>query len=139
MTSFAGSVAWMAPEMYDGAKSIYNQSIDVFSFGMLMYEIVTSKLPWELNEKAKRIVDVMHFVESGMRPVVPEGNNGAPTYFVTMMERCWDSDSKSRPSFEELVEFFDAKLATPSHGHSSGISRIESQVGESGGSASRTL
>lgn len=41
MTNNRGSAAWMAPEVFRGKK--YNQKCDVFSFGILLWEIVSRK------------------------------------------------------------------------------------------------
>ena len=43
VTAWAGTAAWMAPEVtgYD-----YGPSVDVFSFGVVMWELLTCRIPW---------------------------------------------------------------------------------------------
>eukprot|EP00028_Trichosphaerium_sp_Am-I-7-wt_P001806 CAMPEP_0168528112 /NCGR_PEP_ID=MMETSP0405-20121227/13055_1 /TAXON_ID=498012 /ORGANISM="Trichosphaerium sp, Strain Am-I-7 wt" /LENGTH=313 /DNA_ID=CAMNT_0008551455 /DNA_START=80 /DNA_END=1018 /DNA_ORIENTATION=- len=44
MTCNQGTPLWMAPEVMRGQP--YNQSCDVYSFGLVVYELATGKLPW---------------------------------------------------------------------------------------------
>ena len=47
-----GTLYWMAPEMIKGDK--YNQSVDVYAYGMCLYEMVTGTIPWK-NVSAQEI------------------------------------------------------------------------------------
>ena len=103
MTSFMGSILWMAPEVMHERSSKYNELVDVFSFGMVVYEIITSHVPWEDDPNIKDIEDVIDAIESGKRPHCPKAKVlGFPPYFQDLMEKCWDSDSDKRPTFEEM-------------------------------------
>ena len=45
--TFAGTPAYMAPEMWDSAKSAYmGEKVDVWSMGVILYEMVCGSLPW---------------------------------------------------------------------------------------------
>jgi serine/threonine protein kinase len=54
---FAGTEGYMSPEIirYNGEEA-YTNKIDCFSFGMLLYEIIALKHPFENNEQIKDIV-----------------------------------------------------------------------------------
>jgi serine/threonine protein kinase len=42
-----GSTLWMAPEIYDASHfGPYNEKVDVFSFAMVLVELLDGKLPW---------------------------------------------------------------------------------------------
>lgn len=41
MTNNRGSAAWMAPEVFCGKK--YDQKCDIFSFGILLWEMIARK------------------------------------------------------------------------------------------------
>jgi len=45
MTKEAGTLRWMAPEMI--RRLDYDQSVDVYSFGILMFELLTGDLPYK--------------------------------------------------------------------------------------------
>ena len=69
---------------------------------MVVYEIITSHVPWEDDPNIKDIEDVIDAIESGKRPHCPKAKVlGFPPY-QDLMEKCWDSDSDKRPTFEEM-------------------------------------
>ena len=43
MTCNTGTVSWMAPEMF--STQSYTKSIDIYSFSMLLFEVIFSKVP----------------------------------------------------------------------------------------------
>lgn len=108
MTSFMGSILWMAPEIMRNKTSQYNEFVDVFSFGMVLYEIITSQHPWEDCRNIKTIDDVVDAIEAGNRPEVPDGL-GFPPFFKDLMEKCWNSNCEMRPSFQEMSFWLQGK------------------------------
>ena len=83
-----GAVKWMAPEvMLDGA---YSPASDMFSFGVVLFEIWTTRLPYEeLNhaEAAQRVV------QHGLRPQLPLVDESPPS----RTEVNADSNGKAAP------------------------------------------
>ena len=45
MTKAAGTLLWMAPEVFRGDQS-YMSAVDVYSFGVVLWELATRKTPW---------------------------------------------------------------------------------------------
>ena len=45
MTNMKGSAAWMAPEVFEG--NTYSEKCDVFSWGIILWEMLTRRLPFE--------------------------------------------------------------------------------------------
>jgi serine/threonine protein kinase len=81
---------------------------DVWSFGMVLYEILTDRFPWvktgeidpnKNKEVLQRITDLMN---EGTRPHIPKV--WFPKGYGTLMERCWDQCPHQRPSFREISE-----------------------------------
>ena len=52
MTGLAGNLLYQSPEMYAGEHH-YNEKIDVYSFGILMWETVERKVPIKDGESPK--------------------------------------------------------------------------------------
>ncbi|XP_054707143.1 tyrosine kinase receptor Cad96Ca-like [Uloborus diversus] len=95
-------IRWMAPEsLYD---NIYTTKTDVWSFGVVMWEIVTlGSTPYP----GMAASEVMRKVKEGFRLEKPEH---CKREVYNIMFYCWDKDSNKRPSFSELVLLLDKLL-----------------------------
>ena len=92
--------AWMAPEVM---RNNYGFPADVFSFGMIMYELVTCRVPWS-NSGHAFTHHIMKAVLRGERPEVTASDLiNAPEEFLKLMQHCWQTDPKERPTFEAIV------------------------------------
>lgn len=94
-----GTPIYMAPEVIDGER--YDGKADVYSFGIIMYQIVTDSVPYPLFEKGK----LKEFKFN--KKVVDE--NYRPSFTVPvkkeikkLIQRCWAKNPKDRPTFEEI-------------------------------------
>ncbi|XP_054010548.1 mitogen-activated protein kinase kinase kinase 7-like [Hylaeus anthracinus] len=97
MTNNKGSAAWMAPEVFEGSK--YTEKCDVFSWGVILWEILSRKKPFdEIGGSAYRIMWAVHV---GQRPPLIEG---CPKPIEDLMTRCWHKSPEERPSMDEVVE-----------------------------------
>ena len=85
-----GTTAWMAPEMFRGG--LYDESVDVYSFGIVLWELLTLAHPHEGVPEQQLVYSVMN---GGVRPPVPLG---APGRWVELMTACWDEEPRRRPS-----------------------------------------
>lgn len=95
---------WMAIEsLYD---NIFSVKSDIWSFGILMWEIVTlGSTPYPGIAAS----DVMRKVRDGYRLEKPEH---CRRELYNIMYYCWARDFKDRPVFGELVELLDKLLVT---------------------------
>jgi hypothetical protein len=71
--------------------------LDVYSFGIVLWETWTRTLPYSGRPSAEVIEGLRH----GMRPAVPED---CPEEYSALMQRCWDKDANKRPEFDEISE-----------------------------------
>lgn len=92
-TSMFGTLCWLAPEVL--LHKPYDLTVDVYSFGIVMSEIASRKLPFHdySGSLSKAIIN-------GLRPTIPADT---PTEWVEMMQRCWHDNPQHRPSFEQIV------------------------------------
>ena len=89
----------MAPEV---TSNNYGFKADVYSFGIVMYELLTCRIPWNgSGYNFTRLI--VQAVLRGERPKVKkEDLIGSPLEFIKLMEVCWDTDPKVRPTFDEI-------------------------------------
>eukprot|EP00878_Enallax_costatus_P020965 GHUV01022181.1.p1 GENE.GHUV01022181.1~~GHUV01022181.1.p1 ORF type:complete len:482 (+),score=159.09 GHUV01022181.1:903-2348(+) len=95
MTAETGTYRWMAPEVIEHKP--YDEKADVFSFGVVLWELLTCKIPYSDMTPLQAAVGV---VQKGLRPAIPPN---CPPQLTTMMAACWDASPMHRPSFKELT------------------------------------
>lgn len=99
-TTQAGTPAYMAPELL--RNRAYNKSVDVYSFGILLFEIFSGEIPF----RAYDVEGINRAVCNGERPRIPTLDT--PIEIRELMEDCWDQNATRRPSFSIITQ----RLAT---------------------------
>jgi serine/threonine protein kinase len=106
MTSNLGTTAWCAPEVLtSSSRARYSIKVDVYSYGMVLWELYEKKRPFE--EYSSRF-DIMDAVKAGKRPTISE--NCPPTY-KALIKRCWQTEPSRRPTFNYIVRYLKDELA----------------------------
>ncbi|CAH0755862.1 unnamed protein product [Diatraea saccharalis] len=100
MTNNKGSAAWMAPEVFEG--STYTEKCDVFSWGIILWEVLSRRKPFEEGGSAFRIMWAVH---TGRRPDLIDG---CPEPIEQLMTQCWHQMPAKRPSMADVVEIMTA-------------------------------
>ena len=106
MTGYVGSVVWMAPEVMKSNNVVYDQAVDVFSYAMVLFEIITGDIPWQ---KAKDADEVFDNVEVGGRPPF-EAHQDVPKVLIRTMRTAWDQNPSKRPSFVQIVRLLKQSI-----------------------------
>ncbi|KAM7278452.1 hypothetical protein ACFE04_005586 [Oxalis oulophora] len=98
--SVLGTPEYMAPELYE---ENYTETVDIYSFGMCVLEMVTLEIPYS---ECDNIVKIYKKVSSGIRPKAL--NKVEDPEVKAFIEKCL-SQSSARPSATELLNdpFFD--------------------------------
>ncbi|XP_024024562.1 serine/threonine-protein kinase STY46 isoform X1 [Morus notabilis] len=96
MTAETGTYRWMAPEVIEHKP--YDHKADVFSFGIVLWELVTGKLPYEDLTPMQAAVGVVH---KGLRPTIPAHTD---PMLAELIEKCWQQEPSLRPQFSEILE-----------------------------------
>ncbi|XP_076898385.1 RAF-like serine/threonine-protein kinase 20 [Bidens hawaiensis] len=92
-----GTLPWMAPELLNGSTTNVSEKVDVFSFGITMWEILTGEEPYA-NMHCGAIIGGI--VKDTLRPIIPDR---CEPEWKKLMEECWSTDPIVRPSFTEIT------------------------------------
>ncbi|KAF8108924.1 hypothetical protein N665_0104s0235 [Sinapis alba] len=92
-----GTLPWMAPELLSGSSSKVSEKVDVFSFGIVLWEILTGEEPYANMHYGAIIGGI---VNNTLRPTVP---SYCDPEWRMLMEQCWAPDPFVRPSFPEIA------------------------------------
>jgi serine/threonine protein kinase len=93
MTVGCGTTFWMAPEQMVSRN--YDFKVDVYAFGMVLYEMLCEKIPFEGCDS----VDVADRVCRGVRPKLPSFGNRHVRHLI---RKCWQQEPGARPTFEQI-------------------------------------
>ena len=102
--SIKGTPSYIAPEVWN--EQIYEPFSDVYSFGILLYELVFMKKAFV----GLKPVQIGYKVTNNERPPFPLLKKNP---FKSLIQRCWAQDPSKRPSFKQLmVELENDKYMT---------------------------
>jgi len=106
MTQDVGTPHWMAPELFECVE--YDNKVDVYSFGMLMWEILTESSPF----KGMSGVQIAFAVsKKGERPPFP---SVIPKSLKDFINQCWHQNPNQRPTMSQIFkQFKDGKVSFP--------------------------
>ena len=98
LTRNVGTPHWMAPELLSSGP--YTSKVDVYAYGILLWEIVTSRLPYYGLDANQVTAQVLY---SDLRPSIPA--NVVPA-MKDLLRKCWAKNPDLRPTFSEILKEF---------------------------------
>lgn len=105
LTKNQGTRRWMAPEVFkadaDNDERLlvaYPQKTDVYSFGIVCSEILTGKVPFQ-NVRLSELYELLTDTVNPLRPELPES---CPESLAALIQTCWHTDPRERPTFMEI-------------------------------------
>lgn len=88
-----GTFRYMTPEI---TTKSYGQKVDVFSFGILIFELFCGPIFDGEND-----LEVHHLLHSGKRPKIP---NYVLPWISNLISICWSQLASERSSFVEIID-----------------------------------
>ncbi|PKC72055.1 kinase-like protein [Rhizophagus irregularis] len=91
-----GIIPYIAPEIFCGAK--YSKESDIFSMGMIMWELTTGYKPFS---NVEHNMNLIYEIINGKRPEITDDT---PKCFAKLMKKCWNPNPLKRPSITKICE-----------------------------------
>ncbi|CAG9465523.1 unnamed protein product [Pedinophyceae sp. YPF-701] len=109
LTGNTGSMLYMAPEVY--LKEDYNEKADIFSFGVIAYELLRYRLQVLDMHKGEEeeVINLAEKVSQGLRHPIDEAR--WPKSVVELVRRCWAQNPAERPSASQVLAMIDKIVA----------------------------
>eukprot|EP00798_Chlamydomonas_sp_ICE-L_P000131 gene131-5495_t len=95
----AGTVAYMSPECFNEKLGGVTTKADIFSFGIVLWELATQQRPWSGLNEFQMIYQVT--VEQ-KRLTLPKQSENCPQQLIDLIARCWSDSPKDRPCSAEI-------------------------------------
>ncbi|XP_054641361.1 mitogen-activated protein kinase kinase kinase 12-like isoform X2 [Dunckerocampus dactyliophorus] len=101
--SFAGTVAWMAPEVIRNEP--VSEKVDIWSFGVVLWEMLTGEVPYKDVDSSAIIWGVGN---NSLQLPVPDS---CPDSFKLLLRQSWNCKPRNRPSFRQILLHLDIASA----------------------------
>ena len=115
MSGKVGSLRYMAPEVWN--KKPYNTKVDVYSFALLLWEILALEKPYRQHIH-DQYVFAQHVFVNGERPPI---KHSWPVDIQDLLKRAWAADMKDRPTMEQVSIVLKTQVASLKGGDYSGL------------------
>lgn len=97
-----GVLPYVAPEILQGKP--YTQASDIYSFGIVAYELLANSYPYPAMEDTDFALKVCD-KERPLRPDIDKVP--IPQELKDLIKSCWDANPEKRPGIEELNDNID--------------------------------
>lgn len=97
--SFAGTFAWMAPEVIRNEPC--SEKVDIWSFGVVLWEMLTCEIPYKDYDSSAILWGIgNNSLRLPIPPTCPDG-------FNLLINLCWKAKPKNRPSFKIILNHLE--------------------------------
>jgi serine/threonine protein kinase len=98
-----GTPVYMAPELLaqqSGSEAGYSRPVDVYSFGILVYEVLSGQVAFSERGKIAAVA-LQQLILEGQRP---NWDRGKPVEekWKRWVETLWEQDPEKRPTFMDI-------------------------------------
>jgi len=98
-----GTCLYSAPEVLDIKRiSERGKGVDVFAFGIILFETFTREVPWQkdISEKGYTLEDIKTLIIGGDRPEI---QSSFPLPLKELVQFCWNNSPSKRPNFSTIL------------------------------------
>ena len=104
-TKAVGTFGFIAPELIDDSTEVvYNQPVDVYSYAMLLFNMIENHRPF-IDLKVKEALQAVYL---GKKPEYSKEKAGS---IETVMAQAWNNDPAARPTFAQIFKMFESHKA----------------------------
>lgn len=97
-----GTSRWAAPELLQCQTMLYSTAMDIYSFGMILYELVTFEIPFHHLEFNYQVLEA---VDEGKRPTLP---SYCLAEWRELIFACWSDSPIDRPTAAHVLHTLEA-------------------------------
>jgi len=91
----------MAPELFNHEG--YTKEADIYSLGMILWEIAS----WHFPYGGMALAAIIRYVCDGNRETIPAD---CPLSYASLIRRCWDGRKERRPTAITVIEELNAHI-----------------------------
>eukprot|EP00698_Gefionella_okellyi_P003005 TRINITY_DN12832_c0_g1_i1.p1 TRINITY_DN12832_c0_g1~~TRINITY_DN12832_c0_g1_i1.p1 ORF type:complete len:296 (+),score=45.90 TRINITY_DN12832_c0_g1_i1:81-968(+) len=106
-TGVRGTYQWMAPEVITSKK--YDESSDVYSFGIMLWELVSRDVPYADVQGGTPMAVVSQLINKVVRrqerPTIP---SHCPQPLAQLIRACWHAEPRQRPPFPLILRTLES-------------------------------
>eukprot|EP00884_Botryococcus_braunii_P000534 jgi/Botrbrau1/10481/Bobra.0133s0085.1 len=103
VNSQAGTPNYMAPELFEGQR--VTEKVDQYSFGILLWEMLTGKMPWASLSTPLQVIYVV-----GVQKRRLDIPSDCTAVLRQIIRECWAEDPDARPSFHTILQMLQGEL-----------------------------
>jgi serine/threonine protein kinase len=103
MSGKIGTKMYMAPEVY--LRQPYNTKADVYSFALLLWEVLALQRPFARHTKKTYRTRV---IKKGERPPM---DTSWPVEIQELLKKCWSSEMNERPTMKQVRAILEKQVA----------------------------
>ncbi|KAK2847215.1 hypothetical protein Q5P01_010214 [Channa striata] len=97
-----GNISYIPPETFTQCPDPPGITFDVYSFGIVIWEILSQQKPYA----GWNVTTVLLQVSNGKRPcmdMIAEHRPNECDRMISIMQQCWDQDHRRRPLFSDIL------------------------------------
>ncbi|XP_073513094.1 ankyrin repeat and protein kinase domain-containing protein 1 [Phyllobates terribilis] len=101
-SAIRGTLSYIPPEVFLESIRVPGTKYDVYSYSIVIWELLTQKKPFI----GQSMMTVIVKVAAGHRPPLEDISEDAPVecqQMIDLMKRCWNQDANKRPSFSDII------------------------------------
>lgn len=102
---------WLAPEVINITSEIYDERSDIYSFGIICYELASLSIPFEEYDNQYQYIRLKNeIIYNELRPTIP---NDTPPLFQSLIYHCWRSAPDDRYTCNQIISTLCSLLNYP--------------------------